>query len=61
MLKDINISIRKQELKDTYSLIESEFGTVRLQHVLTQQQLDLSFLDQQAAIKYCQYQNFTIN
>lgn len=60
MFKDINISIRNRELKDTYSLVESEFGTIRLKHVVTGQEINLSFLDSPAAMKYAERKNLVI-
>ncbi len=52
MFKEINKTIREQELKYTFSLVESSFGTTRLKHVVTGQEIDLSFNNPLAAQLY---------
>jgi hypothetical protein len=61
IIQETNNTIRETELKDTYELFESEYMEgFSLRHVLTKEEIKLTFDDKSAATQYAERRGWTL-
>ena len=60
MLKQINDAVRSSELEHTYTIIETLYGSYKLQQSFTKDETELSFLTVNAAKLYAEQNDLII-